>query len=335
MALLRTAKISVGCEVSCEGSDCPDPAPELADCNEKVFGFKPSSLLAVMGMIVGLMAAITMPVIGAIVDHTNWRWKIGAMSAFCLVLINFMQSFLTQSTWAWVAFLQIVAPYIYLVHCVVQYAYLPELTTSKDELSDITAQCNMWQFLTQVGYIIVVQIVVMAGGFGAVQTAVVSQILLVGWCALFFYVPWAEMFGHRPALSTIPEGETLLSVGFSRIKTTVREMKSDYNAVFVVLCAVAFSEAGANAFTTIAVTYCDQVLLMSATETSLLILICLVVAVPSSILFSRLTKKVGAHKSFMMSLAWWAFVTLLAPIFMNGPTHKTNGYFFGILWGMG
>jgi hypothetical protein len=86
VALLRTAKISVGCEVSCEGADCPEDPIELADCNEKVFGFKPSSLLAVMGMIVGLLAAITMPVIGAIVDHTSYRWKIGAVSGFLLVL---------------------------------------------------------------------------------------------------------------------------------------------------------------------------------------------------------------------------------------------------------
>ena len=332
---MRTAKISVGCDVSCEGADCPEDPIELADCNEKVFGFKPSSLLAVMGMIVGLLAAITMPVIGAIVDHTSYRWKIGAVSGFLLVLINFFQSFLSQSTWAWVAFLQIVAPYIYLVHCVVQYAYLPELTSDKDELSDITAQCNMWQFLTQVGYIIVVQIFAIAMGTGSIGTARISQVMLVGWSAFFFYVPWAEMFGHRPALSSVPDGETLLSVGFSRIRKTIGEMRTDFNAVFVVLCAVAFSEAGANAFTTIAVTYCDQVLLMSATETSLLILICLVVAVPSSILFAKLTKKIGAHKSFMLSLAWWAFVTLLAPVFMNGPTHKTNGYVFGILWGMG
>eukprot|EP00520_Triparma_pacifica_P003848 CAMPEP_0118659814 /NCGR_PEP_ID=MMETSP0785-20121206/15320_1 /TAXON_ID=91992 /ORGANISM="Bolidomonas pacifica, Strain CCMP 1866" /LENGTH=480 /DNA_ID=CAMNT_0006552959 /DNA_START=90 /DNA_END=1532 /DNA_ORIENTATION=+ len=335
VALLRTAKISVGCDVSCEGSDCPDPAPELGDCNEKVFGFKPSSLLAVMGMVVGILAAITMPVIGAIVDHTNYRWKIGAISALGLVLINFVQSFLSQSTWALVAFLQIAAPYIYLVHCVVQYAYLPELTSDKNELSDITAQCNMWQFLTQVGYIIVVQIFAISMGTGAVGTARISQILLVGWSAFFFYVPWAEMFGHRPALSSVPDGETLLSVGFSRIRKTVQEMRTEYNAVFVCLCAVAFSEAGANAFTTIAVSYCDEVLQMSATETSGLILICLVVAVPSSIVFSNLTKRIGAHKSFMLSLAWWAIVTLVAPLFMNGPTHKANGYVFGIFWGMG
>jgi hypothetical protein len=222
-----------------------------------------------MGMVVGLLAACTMPIFGAIVDHTNLRWKIGAVSAFLLVFINVIQTSISQSTWSLVAFLQIVAPYIYLVHCVVQYAYLPELTNDKNVLSDITAQCNMWQFLTQVFYIIVVVVITMftvdtsrgdltitttsdlvdatmsasiakyscqkftnasftltedgSGGAtlvmegagvltntshdSSIATARVSQILLVVWSAIFFYIPWAEMFGSRPALHQKPEGE--------------------------------------------------------------------------------------------------------------------------------
>lgn len=62
-----------------------------------------------MGMVVGLLAACTMPIFGAIVDHTNWRWKIGAISAFLLVTINVVQSSISQSTWALVAFLQVSA----------------------------------------------------------------------------------------------------------------------------------------------------------------------------------------------------------------------------------
>lgn len=72
----------------------------------------------------------------------------------------------------------------------------------------------------------------------------VSQILLVIWSGIFFYIPWAEMFGSRPALHQKPEGESLVLLGFSRIRTTVAQMKTDYNAVFVLLCAIAFAEAG-------------------------------------------------------------------------------------------
>ena len=166
-----------------------------------------------------------------------------------------------------VAFLQIAAPYIYLVHCVVQYAYLPELTNDKNVLSDITAQCNMWQFMTQVFYIMIVVAATGATGADAIGSARISQILLVIWSGVFFYIPWAEMFQERPALHSVPEGQSLLTLGFRRLKKTVAEMRSDYNSVFRMLIAVSFAEAGANAFTTIAVTYCDEVMGMTSTET--------------------------------------------------------------------
>ena len=171
VALLRTAKIAAGCVL------LGDPDVEDPPCDGKVYGFKPSSLLAVMGTVVGLLAAISMPMIGAVVDHTNLRWKIGAVTAFLLVAINVVQTSISQSTWALVAFLQIAAPYIYLVHCVVQYAYLPELTNDKNVLSDITAQCNMWQFMTQVFYIVIVVAATMATDADAIGTARISQIL--------------------------------------------------------------------------------------------------------------------------------------------------------------
>ncbi|GMH95027.1 hypothetical protein TrVE_jg5356 [Triparma verrucosa] len=393
VALLSAAKTAAGCQLN------DDLCGEDPECTGKVYGFKPSSLLSIMGMVVGLLAACTMPIFGAIVDHTNLRWKIGAISAFLLVAINVVQASISQSTWDLVAFLQIAAPYIYLVHCVVQYAYLPELTNDKNVLSDITAQCNMWQFLTQVGYIIVVVaittftidtsrgdliidtthanvntvmdekialydcmkftrddfsqqnvtgsvtgVLLTLSGAGdvatkkhdsSISTAQVSQILLVIWSGIFFYIPWAEMFGSRPALHQKPENESLIMLGFNRIRTTVGQMRSDYNAVFVLLCAISFAEAAANAFTTIAVTYCDDVMKFKSTETSMLILVCLVCAVPGSVLFSKLTKKIGAHKSYMLSLVWWGCVTAIAPLFMNSPEHKTNAYFFGILWGLG
>ena len=62
---------------------------------------------------------------------------------------------------------------------------------------------------------------------------------------------------------------------------------------------------------------------------------CLVTAVPASLLFARLTRSIGAHKSYMLSLVWWGVVTLVAPFFMSGPEHKANTYLFGVLWGMG
>ena len=40
------------------------------------------------------------------------------------------------------------------------------------------------------------------------------------------------MFQSRPALHSVPEGESLITLGFHRLVRTVGEMRKDYNTVF-------------------------------------------------------------------------------------------------------
>jgi MFS-type transporter involved in bile tolerance (Atg22 family) len=151
-ALLYLADIAAGCLPPDEDivADETDQLTGTDECDGRVYGMKPSSLLAVMGTITGLLAALTMPIIGAIIDYTDLRWKFGWYSGLALVVINAVQIALAQSTWLMMAILQVTAGYIYLIHCVVQYAYLPELTNDDKELTQITASSNSWQFGTQV-----------------------------------------------------------------------------------------------------------------------------------------------------------------------------------------
>ena len=101
-ALLECADVAAGCDITA------DPITgDIPDCEGRVYGMKPSSLLAVMGLITGLMAAFTMPIIGAIIDHTDLRWKVGIVSAIALVAINAFQIFLIQDLWLLMAILQV------------------------------------------------------------------------------------------------------------------------------------------------------------------------------------------------------------------------------------
>ena len=136
-------------------------------------------------------------------------------------------------------------------------------------------------------------------------------------------------------MHALPEDCSLLTVGFKKLKGTVLDLALDYPAVLTMIGAVAFAEAGANAFVTIAVTYTTEVLKMTSSETGILIALCLVFAVPGSVIFKHVTHKIGPHKSYMASLAWWGVVTAVAPLFMAGPDQKNNAYIFGVFWGFG
>lgn len=93
-ALIKIAKDEAGCQIE----KLPGET-KLPDCNEKVYGLKPSSLLSTFATVLGLVAAIFMPVVGAIVDSTSHRrgWGRLMASIFCLSL--FPTIFLTRQNW--------------------------------------------------------------------------------------------------------------------------------------------------------------------------------------------------------------------------------------------
>ncbi len=67
-SLIALAKMEIGCE--------PDE-----DCDGKVYGFKPSSLITIIATISGILSCLLLPLLGAIVDYTRFRHKV--VSAEC------------------------------------------------------------------------------------------------------------------------------------------------------------------------------------------------------------------------------------------------------------
>ena len=113
-------------------------------CPFKVYGMRPSSLLPVMGTVTGLLAAFTMPMIGAMVDHTRYRWHVGVGSSAFIICAFVFMAFMNESTYFIVALVSTLVGYVNLIHCVVQYAYFPELTMDPVELGQISAMSNLW-----------------------------------------------------------------------------------------------------------------------------------------------------------------------------------------------
>lgn len=105
----------------------------LEDCVNKVYGFQPPSLVANVAVVSGLLSAILMPLIGAIIDFTPHRRLTGIVAAAFLVVIQAAQIFTVQATWFPMLILQAVAGFIYQVEVLTPYAYLPEIARSVGE----------------------------------------------------------------------------------------------------------------------------------------------------------------------------------------------------------
>ena len=78
-------------------------------CDERVYGlFQPAALITNIGVAVGILSAIMMPIAGAIVDFTPYRWTVGVVSSAMIVLIQLLQIWTNSQTWFIMAILQAV-----------------------------------------------------------------------------------------------------------------------------------------------------------------------------------------------------------------------------------
>jgi MFS-type transporter involved in bile tolerance (Atg22 family) len=93
-ALIKIAKDEAGCQIE----KLPGES-KLPDCNEKVYGLKPSSLLSTFATVLGLVAAISMPLAGAIVDYTSHRRGMGRFMASIFCLSLFPTIFVSRQNW--------------------------------------------------------------------------------------------------------------------------------------------------------------------------------------------------------------------------------------------
>ncbi|MBV5276929.1 MFS transporter, partial [bacterium] len=104
-----------------------------------IYGVKASSLLTMSTVIIGIFAGVSMPIVGALVDHTDHRKSLGAISAAVTVVAVGLQVMIAQSTWFPCFILEVVGGYSLIMHQVCALAYLPDLTHDLEAMGHYTA----------------------------------------------------------------------------------------------------------------------------------------------------------------------------------------------------
>lgn len=91
-----------------EAAGCIDEEGNLIeDCDGKVYGFVPASLITNVAVISGLLTALFMPVVGAIIDYTPHRRLVGIATAVLITVMQGIQIGTVQKTWFAMAILQV------------------------------------------------------------------------------------------------------------------------------------------------------------------------------------------------------------------------------------
>ena len=116
------AKLEAGCQVELE-----EGQTELPECNETVYGLKPSSLITTLVSVLSLLVAIMTPLMGAIIDYTHHRRRIGRILAFLYVCLIIPHIFMNESTWFPLTLCLLVMAMSAIGLTLALHAYLPEV----------------------------------------------------------------------------------------------------------------------------------------------------------------------------------------------------------------
>ena len=303
-----------------------------------VYGMQASSVLTVGSLIVGIMAGVTMPLVGAIVDHTDYRKAMGAGSAFIIVLSLGLQLMLNEDTWFAVFILEIVGGYFLIMHQVCTMAYLPDLTHDLTEMGHYTARFMMSQYFIQSLFTsLIILISFTVPGFTNLQTAKLAAGLATGAGVILFGYAWIFLFRKRPKLREVPAGSNVFTTGFKRLIVTSRIVFREYKALKWFMIALLFSpEAGAGVVLAIAVTFLTFFVQMSVKEIAIVSVTMLFMNLPGAWISQKMCKLVNPLNSFRLAEITFAILNALLAATVTGSTKKDKSlvYFYAAMIGV-
>ncbi len=219
----------------------------LAENEEhEMFGLKASSLVTAIGTVSGILSAIMLPFMGAVVDGTPHRRLVGIVSAFLLVTIQALQIVTVQATWKYMALLQAVNGFIFQVATLAAYSYLPEMAREigENRMTKYSSKFFIMMFALESVYLIIVIGFSIHFRLGDVGTSAVAQtinVLGAGWC---YYNGW-KYLTPKPGNPNPDDTRSLCTKGFSQSFRTASGICKHYSSSLGwYLFAVMFAEAG-------------------------------------------------------------------------------------------
>jgi len=324
LAILELAHQQAGCPKTENGG--------YENCGNTVYGFLPSSMLALMATIGGIASSLFMPYAGAVVDYSDRRRGFGKVCATLLVLVNFVQIFIFESTWFVMTILQaVVASAAFMANAMVLWSYVS--APDDHTLHGITASGRNWEVFGMLSFFIVVGIVQFTSGWDSVTLARFSQALasVVGGISLFLAY---KRYPAVKAVKALDEGKNLWIAGISELWHTAKNLGKTEPGAQRYLFAVSFLAGAIGSFTSLAITYLSEEIQMSSTGIIIFILINMATQ-PAGVLIHRtIARRIGHKKNYLMVISFFVIITALFVGCVAGPDQMNWTYLFAFLFGV-
>ena len=328
-----------------EAAGC-DPTPEDDDdpCSNRVAGIRPTNVMNYVGTAGGLSCALSMPVVGAIIDHSPRQWEAASIGAWVLGIVAIVQGMIASGeTWPIVAFLQVISIAAYVVHGTVRDAWQPEMIAvlPHEDLQDqernaINAGSSIAFFAGILGSIVLVLAIAVVGGLGTLHTAAVAQVLLGAiYLGITYYLwnPASERYSRPPPRHPLRPDETLIGAGLKKNWETFQDIRSSNRYLALYIGAMLFMDSAFNAWSGIAVIFMQVQLSASLIEAMSVILTVLFLSMPAAAIAKALCDVYKPVNVLRVTIGVMASTAVLAGLTIRNNDDLPFIYFFAIVWG--
>jgi UMF1 family MFS transporter len=274
---------------------------------------------------------IFLPILGAIADYTHLKKRLMAIFCYLGVIAGCLMFFIEVS-YLVLSVLIILANMAFAAANVFYNAFLVDITT-EDRRDKISSYGYGLGYLGGVVMLILcILLINNAGSFGISTgfAARVSFLLSSLWWGVFGAVSFTFL-KTRGAEKVVPENKNLLTVGFTELGQTIRELrKLRYTMLFLI--AYLFYNDGIQTVILMSSSFISYELFTSKglpSDNSFLILIFMIAqisALVGALSFERIARVIGSKQTIILSLIIWCGIVIYTYAFFES---KFQAYFLG------
>jgi UMF1 family MFS transporter len=280
-----------------------------------------------------------LPVLGAIADYTHLKKRLMATFCYIGVLASSLLFFVTGDSYVIGGILMIVANIGFAAANVFYNAFLVDITTEdrRDRVSSYGYGAGyIGGFLMLLGNLIMIEFAEPLGmtkGFAVRLSFLIAAL----WWGMFAFISF-RMIRNRSAAKEIPENRTIVTVGFSELWETLKELRRlRYTTLFLV--AYLFYNDGIQTVILQSSVFLSQELFTSAereasVDQGFLIIIFLIAQISAfvgALVFERIARRLGSKWTIIISLGIWCAIVIYAYGFLAS---RTQAYVMAVFIGL-
>jgi UMF1 family MFS transporter len=301
-----------------------------------VFQVTPKGLPAFCTALSVISMVVFLPVLGAIADYTHLKKSLMAIFCYAGVVAGSLLFFVTDS-YVVCSILFIASTMCFAASNVFYNAFLIDIT-SEDKRDKVSSYGYGLGYISGFVMLLLNLLFLSKAEVIGISTAMAVRICFLAaslWWGIFAAITF-YLLRTRQAEKSIPSGKNIVSVGFSEVWQTLKELKRlRYTMLFLI--AYLFYNDGIQTVITQSSVFISYELFTSKgveVDNAFLLIIFAIAqisAAAGAFLFERIARYIGTKQTIMLSLLIWSAIVIYAYAFFST---KTQAYLMGAMIGM-